>query len=402
MTVLQKKPGNQVAHLTREDIEQIGAELDAIRQDVMDSRGAKDAAYIRRVIDVQRKLELGSRAVLLFSAFPPAWVVGTLGLSAAKILDNMEIGHNVLHGQWDWMRDPKIHSTTWDWDHASPPEQWKRAHNETHHTFTNIVGQDNDLGYGIMRVDEDQPWQPRYLAQPIWNFFNACFFEWGIAAYDLDLGDTLREKRKFSPEMKKNIKKTLHKVRKQVTKDYAVHPLLSIPTGSFLTTLAANATANLIRNVWSHSIIMCGHFPEGVETFEQPELDENETRAQWYLRQMLGSANISGSKAMHLMSGNLSHQIEHHLFPDLPSNRYSEIAPRVEDLFQRYGLTYHSAPFPVQVASAWHKVLRLSLPNGWLAETRPSNFFRQVRKLFTKPVPPVVPAATPEREYAAA
>ena len=66
----------------------------------------------------------------------------------------MEIGHNVLHGQWDWMRDPKIHSSTWDWDHASPPAQWKRAHNQTHHTYTNILGHDNDLGYGIMRVDE--------------------------------------------------------------------------------------------------------------------------------------------------------------------------------------------------------------------------------------------------------
>ena len=51
---------------------------------------------------------------------------------------------------------------------------------------------------------------------------------------------------------------------------------------------------------------------------------------------MLGSANISGSRAMHLMSGNLSHQIEHHLFPDLPSRRYHEIAPRVREVFHRY------------------------------------------------------------------
>ncbi len=381
MTVLQKKPGNQIAHLSDADVEDIGRELDAIRQEVMDSRGERDAAYIRRVIDTQRKIELGSRVVLLASIFPPAWVVGTLGLSVAKILDNMEIGHNVLHGQWDWMRDPKIHSTTWDWDHASPPEQWKRAHNETHHTYTNILGKDNDLGYGIMRVDEDQPWTPRYLVQPLWNFINACIFEYGIAMYDLDLGETMREKRSFTPELKARVRKTVQKIRKQVTKDFVVHPLLSLPTGSFLSTLAANATANLVRNVWSHSIIMCGHFPEGVETFEQPELDENETRAQWYLRQMLGSANISGSKLMHLMSGNLSHQVEHHLFPDMPSNRYGQISPKVQDLFQRYGLSYNSRPLPQQVASAWHKVLRLSLPNGWLAETNRSNLFRQLAKL---------------------
>jgi linoleoyl-CoA desaturase len=78
---------------------------------------------------------------------------------------------------------------------------------------------------------------------------------------------------------------------------------------------------------------------------------------------MLGSANISGSKAMHIMTGNLSHQIEHHLFPDMPSNRYGEIAPKIKDLFQRYGLSYTTGPLPKQVASAWYKVIRLSLPN---------------------------------------
>ena len=119
------------------------------------------------MIGRQRKLELGSRAVLLVSIFPPAWIVGTIGLSIAKIIDNMEIGHNIMHGQWDWMRDPKIHSTTWEWDNVSPSAQWKHSHNELHHTYTNVIGKDNDLGYGIMRVDEDQRWAPFYLAQPL-------------------------------------------------------------------------------------------------------------------------------------------------------------------------------------------------------------------------------------------
>ncbi|MGY5883587.1 fatty acid desaturase family protein [Modestobacter lacusdianchii] len=380
MTVLQKKPDNPIAHLSEADIEAIGFELDAIRQSVMDSRGEADAAYIRRVIDVQRKLELGSRAVLLFSKFPPAWVLGTAGLSIAKILENMEIGHNILHGQWDWMRDPKIHSTTWEWDMASPAEQWKHSHNELHHTYTNVIGKDNDLGYGIMRVDEDQKWVPLYLLQPVWNFINACFFEYGIAAYDLELGKNLATKeRRSNPAFRAAGKQVLKKIRKQMTKDYVVHPALSGP--SFLPTLAANFTANVVRNLWSHSVIMCGHFPEGVETFEKKSID-GETRGEWYLRQMLGSANISGSKAMHVMTGNLSHQVEHHLFPDLPSNRYAEIAPKIEDLFRRYGLRYHTASLPRQVASAWHKVIRLSLPNGWLAQTTPANAPAQVVKLY--------------------
>jgi NADPH-dependent stearoyl-CoA 9-desaturase len=379
MTTVQKKTDNPIEHLTPADIEQIGIELDAIRQDVIDSRGESDAAYIRKVIDTQRKLELSGRFVLLASLLPPAWLVGTASLSVAKILENMEIGHNILHGQWDWMRDPKIHSTTWEWDMATPAEQWKHSHNEVHHTYTNVIGKDNDLGYGIMRVDEDQPWQPFFLAQPLWNLLNACFFEYGIAAYDLELGAAIKKGQTKDPEFKRQAKAVLNKIRNQATKDYLVHPALSGP--SFLPTLAATFTANVVRNLWSHSVIMCGHFPEGVETFERRSI-EGETRGEWYVRQMLGAANISGSKAMHVMTGNLSHQIEHHLFPDLPSNRYAEIAPKIKALFEKYDLSYHTAPLPKQVASAWHKVLRLSLPNGWLADTTPKNAPKQLLKLY--------------------
>jgi len=349
------------AHLTAEDIENLGRELDAIREQVVASRGERDAAYIRKVIDGQRKLELGSRAVLLFSLFPPAWVVGTVGLSISKIVENMEIGHNVMHGQWDWMRDSKIHSTTWEWDNASPAEMWKHSHNEVHHTYTNVRGKDHDLGYGIMRVDENQKWVPFYLAQPLWNFINACVFEYGIAAYDLQIGKYLKG-RTDKAEFQGKAKRVLAKIRKQATRDYVLHPLLSGP--SALTTLTANVTANLVRNLWTHSVIMCGHFPEGVQTFEKNSID-GETRGEWYLRQMLGSANISGSRLLHFMSGNLSFQIEHHLFPDLPSNRYQEIAPKIQDVFERYGLTYTTGSLPRQVGSAWKTVFKLSLPNDF-------------------------------------
>ncbi len=192
-----------------------------------------------------------------------------------------------------------------------------------------------------------------------------CFFEYGIAAYDLELGKNLRSKRRrTSPEFTARVKQVLKKIRKQATKDYVLHPLLSGP--SFLHTIGANATANVVRNLWTNSVIMCGHFPEGVETFSRSSI-EGETRGEWYLRQMLGSANISGTRAMHIMTGNLSYQIEHHLFPDLPSNRYQEIAPKVQAMFEEYGLTYTTGPLPKQVASAWGKIIRLSLPNGFAA-----------------------------------
>lgn len=365
MTTMEYTPTDildPTAHLSAADIADLGAELDAIRADVVASRGEHDAAYIRKVIDAQRKLELSSRAILLFSLFPPAWLAGTVGLSISKIIENMEIGHNVMHGQWDWMRDPKIHSTSWEWDNASPADMWKHSHNQVHHNYTNVIGKDNDLGYGIMRVDENQRWKPLYLVQPLSNAINACFFQYGIAAYDLEIGKFLKG-RVDKADFRARGKKVLAKIGRHATRDYVLHPLLSGP--SALTTLTANLTANLVRNLWTHSVIMCGHFPEGVQTFAKTSI-EGETRGEWYLRQMLGSANISGGPALHFMTGNLSFQIEHHLFPDLPSNRYQEIAPKVEALFERYGLTYTSGSLPKQVGSAWKKIIQLSLPNDFL------------------------------------
>ena len=374
MTVITKQPVNPIAHLSPEDIEQIGIELDAIRQDVIDASGDVDAAYIRKVIDVQRKLELGSRAVLLVSIFPPAWIAGTVGLSMAKILENMEIGHNILHGQWDWMRDPKIHSTTWEWDMATPSEQLAAlAQRDPPHVHEHRrQGQRPRLRHHAGRrgpaLAPDVPRPARVeLHQRLL-----------LRVRHRGLRPRARREHQAQEDQGSRVTRSgsracSRKIRKQATKDYVVHPALSLPTGSFLPTLVANFTANVVRNLWSHSVIMCGHFPEGVETFERKSIDPNETRGDWYVRQMLGSANISGSKTMHVLTGNLSHQIEHHLFPDLPSRRYAEVAPRVKDLFEKYDLNYHMAPLPQQVYSAWHKVVRLSLPNGWLETTNARN-----------------------------
>ena len=377
MTVIQKKHDNPIAHLTPEDIETARhrARRDPPGRDRLPRRGRRGVHPQGHQDPAQPRAGQPRRAAV--RVFPPAWLVGTAGLSVAKILDNMEIGHNILHGQWDWMRDPKIHSTTWEWDNASPAEQWKHSHNELHHTYTNVVGKDNDLGYGIMRVDEDQRGHPFYLVQPVWNFINAMFFEYGIAAYDLELGAVVKKKQTKEPEFKRRAKQVVEQDPQPGHQGLRRAPGAVGPDRSFLPTLAANFTANVVRNLWANSVIMCGHFPEGVETFEKRSI-EGETHGEWYVRQMLGSANISGSQAMHLMTGNLSHQIEHHLFPDLPSNRYAEIAPQVQALFEKYGLSYCARPLPQQVYSAWHKVVRLSLPNGWLATTNAKNLPSQL------------------------
>ncbi len=410
------EPDNPLHRLTPEQIEEIGREFDELHEQVRASLGDRDARYIRSMIAMQRRLALLGRLELIASRWRVPWALGAGTLGMAKILENMEIGHNVMHGQWDWMNDPVINSRQWDWDTASTADAWRHSHNYIHHTFTNILGKDRDLGYEIMRIDPQQPWNPVYLFQPFYNVLLMLLFEWGVAVHDLDF-TAIRSGDKSLKQVRKELKGIAGKARTQIQKDYIAWPLISglVATGidaavfalkarnnggrhdpkvqatrlarklrrkrakrgelisqlvarksfrePFRRTLTANLAANFIRNVWSYAIIFCGHFPDQTYTFTEEETD-NETRGAWYVRQLTGAANIDGGPMFHVISGNLGYQVEHHLFPDMPSTRYGEIAPKVREICVRYGLPYNSGPFHQQLGMVQRTILRLALPGG--------------------------------------
>ncbi|ALX04332.1 fatty acid desaturase [Aeromicrobium erythreum] len=330
--------------------------MDALRQRILADLGEEDVKYIRGVVKRQQQLEVAGRALFYV---PPAWPLAVAALSLSKILENMEIGHNVMHGQYDWMGDPNLSSRIYDWDNVCPGEQWKYSHNYIHHTFTNILGKDRDIGYGILRMDADQKWHPYYLGNPLYAFLLMVFFEWGVAMHDLEVENIVKGKRKIEENAHMH-SAIMKKVKKQALKDYVVFPALTGPL--FPLTLAGNAAANLVRNVWAFNIIFCGHFPAGVATFTEEEC-EDESRGHWYYRQLLGSANISGGELLHLMSGNLSHQIEHHLFPDIPARRYRAISVEVQEICERYGIEYNTGPLHKQLFSVAKKICRFALPD---------------------------------------
>jgi fatty acid desaturase len=415
----RREPESPLARLTPEQIEELGREFDAIHDEVYEDLGDRDRRYIVSMIEFHRTLAVSGRVLLLASRFRSAWLAGTTTLSLAKILENMEIGHNVMHGQWDWMNDPQIHSSSWDWDTASTKEAWKHSHNYIHHTYTNIRGKDKDLGYEIMRIDPHQKWHPVYLFQPIYNVLLMALFEWGVAFHDMDF-DAIRSGEKPKEQVVEDLKGIAGKARTQIVKDYIAWPALSAlaaaaattafelirgrgeppPAGrrarlrrrldprrrskralaedlgrralesgreTYKATFWADITANIVRNLWAHAIIFCGHFPDQTYTFSQEEV-EDESRGAWYVRQLVGAANIEGGPMFHVWSGNLGYQVEHHLFPDMPSTRYAEIAPRVKEICERYGLPYNSGPFFQQWGMVNRTILRLAFPGG---EPRP-------------------------------
>ena len=344
---------------SKETLDSLQKEMDALRDSVRSDLGQRDADYIRNIIRIQRLCEIAGRTLIHFSFTPIPFLLGVTALSVAKIMDNMEIGHNVMHGQYDWMNDPKIHSANFDWDTACDNKSWQRTHNYEHHTYTNIIGKDRYFGYAVLRLSDDTPWHPLRSIQIIYFGLLSTFFQWGVALHELEF-EKVREGNFSLKEKMPYLKAMVKKAGRQGFKDYLFFPALAGPF--FWKVALGNAMANLVRNLWASSIIFCGHFTEHTQTFTEEEC-EGESRGHWYYRQMLGSSNFDGNRLLHIMSGHLSYQIEHHLFPDIPAHRYAEMSPKVKEICERHGLHYNTAPFGKQYASVIKRVLKFSLPS---------------------------------------
>ena len=299
------------------DLDRLAEELDAIRDRVLDSLGQDDAEYLRGILRLQRSLELGGRAALWVGIFPPAWLAGTAMLSLSKILENMEIGHNVMHGQWDWMRDDQIHSTTWEWDNVCPSRQWRHTHNHMHHQWTNVVGMDHDIGYGVIRIDESQRWHPAHLAQPLYFLVLAALFEYGVGLHDLSSaqaeGKGLDELR---PKLLETLAQDPHARCSRTTSPSRCCRCRSASAGSSPpppATWSPTWCATCGRSRSSSA----GTSPTTSRSSPWRTPRASHAAAGTDARSSAAPTSPAGG-LMNLLSGNLDHQIEHHLFPDLP------------------------------------------------------------------------------------
>jgi linoleoyl-CoA desaturase len=345
-------------NLTRAEADALGRELDALRDEVVSSLGQRDVDHVRRIIRTARRAEAAGRSLLHLGLDPLTFAAGAGALAIAKILENMEVGHNVMHGQYDWTGDPELDSHTYEWDLVCPADAWRLTHNFEHHTFTNVVGRDRDVGYALLRVAPEQRWHAGYLPQPIVALGLALVFQWGVALHDLRLDELVRGKQPFAQFLAR-ARPFVAKAARQLAKDYAFFPALALWNAPRVA--AGNLLANTARNLWAFSIIFCGHFPAGVRVYSEDEA-RGESRGEWYARQMNGSANLDGGRLFHLLSGHLGFQIEHHLFPDLPACRYPELAPRVRTICARYGQTYNTGSFARQLGSVVGSLFRHALP----------------------------------------
>ncbi|MFL1455124.1 fatty acid desaturase family protein [Marinobacter sp. GN3S48] len=340
-------------------LNELEQDLNAIRDEVLADLGERDANYIRRVVRLHRALEVGGRVMMPFGFIPPVFVAATAALGISKIIENMEIGHNVMHGQYDWMNDPSLHSQTYEWDTVCTGDSWRLTHNYEHHTYTNIIGKDRDYGYALLRLSDDEKWRPAHSLQFINYILLSVFFQWGVGLHELEF-ERIRRGEVSLKEKLPFLKGFFRKGGRQAFKDYVFFPLITFPVAPIV--LAGNISANLMRNLWSSTVIFCGHFTQDAETFTEEEC-EGESKGHWYLRQLTGSSNFSGNRFVHLLSGHLSYQMEHHVFPDLPAHRYPEISEKVQAVCKKHGIHYNTGSFAGQYGTVLKRILSYSLPD---------------------------------------
>ncbi|MGO1491212.1 MAG: fatty acid desaturase family protein, partial [Psychrobacter sp.] len=360
------------AQLTKSRSDALADELNALYQNVMSSLGSDDARYIQRVHTTVVYSEMVSRSLLAAAgrmsskrSLVATWLLATSLLSFSKILNNMELGHNVMHGQYDWMQHPYLNSQTFDWDIVCPAPLWQHSHNYLHHTFTNIVNRDHDVGYHLIRVTDEQPWTPSDRYNLLNTMFLALGFEWAVAFHDIQISvDEYADSPQLAEIMQPKSRGLFAKIARQIGKDYVALPTaagLLLGRHSAMTTLSGNITANTARNLWTWAVIFCGHFTEQAHIYT--ELDANESKGDWYVRQILGSSNIKGNNFFHILTGNLSHQIEHHLFPDMPARHYARIAPQVQAICKKYELPYNTGRFGCQLRQVIGRIHHFSKPS---------------------------------------
>lgn len=357
------------AHSFRSDEERIasfGRALDALKTEVESKLGAEDAQHILRIGRLSQRLALAGRGLLYVSFDPVSFALGTAALWGHKALELMEIGHPALHGCYDDLPGAERYaSKTFVWKAPVDEASWRKVHNHLHHQYTNIVGRDPDINFGLLRLSARVPHRLLHFLQPVSNLVS--FFAFGTA---LNLHVTgmldiymphgvLQILPNPTPAQKRGARRAfVRKLVRHYGKEYVVLPALAGPF--FPKVLLGNVVSEVARDAYAAAIIYCGH----VGAHDYPEESEPASRAHWYVMQAEGARDVEVPTAVSILCGALDRQIEHHLFPRLPPQRLREIAPRVRAICEAHGVSYRTSSWPRTLWSVLRELGRLASPKA--------------------------------------
>jgi linoleoyl-CoA desaturase len=354
---------------TPEKLEAFGAEIHAVGEEIKAKLGDEDVAYVKKMRRASRTAEAIGRALIHFSFDPFTWSAGVFSLFLHHQLETTEIGHSALHGSWDGLKGSEaFYSSAFKWIMPVDEAAWKREHNILHHQYTNIVGKDPDLNYGGLRIADQTTWRLSNLFQFAQFFWTAPIFTWTIAVHATGLTDLTHSGRDETyanvlPDKKistvvKAVKQTAKKMIPYSLYQFGFWPMLAGPF--WWKVLGGNLTAEVMRNVYTCATIYAGHFGDDLEYFDKDFKAQG--RGGWYKAQIEAAHNYAVPPAISRLCGALDYQIEHHLFPKLPPNRLRQIAPKVREICDRYGVSYQRTGWGTALKMSLARIVKMSVP----------------------------------------
>ena len=335
-----------------DEYEQIHQAFEDIKQKYRDDLGEKDVRYIKKIRRNSRIFEVIGRGLIHILPGPFA-LIGVPFLFLHRNLEAIEIGHNVLHGQYDSFDEiPQFHAKNFRWKAPVDETAWRQEHNAVHHVHTNVYEKDPDLNHGFLRVNSQVPHtRLHYFQVPIYLFLFYPFMLYNFNAQNLGVVDKFRAK--YFPQGNKGYavvdealrvskvegkKRHNRAVWRVWAKEYFFFPLLALLTGfGAIKVFLANLLADVMNNYWIALTIQATHFTEPL----QPE-DAINNKGKWYVSQLDSSVNFKGNRWQSILWGHLNYQVEHHLFPDIPAHRYPDMAVDVQAVCKQYNLPYKS------------------------------------------------------------
>ena len=347
-----------------------GAELDDLHRRAKAEVGEEDLTYIRRVNRFSRGCMVAGRGLVMFGPGPLSFVAGVGCLWLYKQLQTTEIGHTVLHGAFNRIEGAEsYHSRDFEWQAPIDERSWISGHNGKHHGLTNVAGEDPDIDFGHARLTEETPHRfIHYLQVPL-TLLTFPIFSVAMNAHFTGIVDLYvrppGSETHFVPDRSDASKreawtKFMRKAKPYYAWEFGFYPLLAGPR--FFRVLLANVISEGLRDVYTAATIYCGHIGEDVESF--PAGTRPRSKGERYAMQVQSANNFDVPWAVSVLCGGLDRQIEHHLFPALPTNRLREVSAEVREICAKHEVPYRAASWPRTLGKAFRQLRKLSKPTA--------------------------------------
>ena len=221
---------------------------------------------------------------------------------------------------------------------------WRIQHNVLHHTYTNIIGMDEDVDAGIvLRFTKDQKLKSYHKLQHFyaWFLYGLLTISW-LVSKDIIQLVKYNKKGLLKTQGISYPKAILSLIFWKAIYVFFILILPTLVTGNLGLNIAGFFIMEFIAGFFLTTVFLCAHIVDQTD-FPKPD-SEGVITKNWYVHQLETTANFSNSKSFFSwFIGGLNYQIEHHLFPNICHVHYHEISKIVKQTAQEYNLPYHAS-----------------------------------------------------------